>query len=210
MPNRNNTFIKYSSGYRLGGKWAQISSKYVANYGEQIAQFSMYNKPLFCSGSGSFSSGHTLDADTIQVAAIVTPVAGSNGENIKTNIEIATHTKNNVVYNTEDKLAGEFQILNEYNKGNEDPDLTIDITPTPIDGGLELVKGQCKRIVFSYYFPKDLKRHVTHYAEVKDATPGKYVTWCGFYLKKVDHLQLNVFFYIGCCLGWEKFSLCYT
>ena len=61
----------------------------------------------------------------------------------------------------------------------------IDITVKPLDGGQELVKGQCKRIVFSYTFPKNVKTYVVHSAKVKDAAPGKYVTWCGIYLKKV-------------------------
>ena len=70
------------------------------------------------------------------------------------------------------------------NHGSAVPD-SIEITATPLDGGLDLIKGQCKRIVFSYKFPTNVRAYVIHSAEVQDAAPGKYITWCGIFLKKV-------------------------
>ena len=101
---------------------------------------------------------------------------------------MVTHTKNNNMYETKEDLFGEFKVLGgDNNVGIDDPNLELNIIATPLDGGLELVKGQCKRIVFSYVFPKNMRRQVTHYAEVQDAAPGKFVTWCGFVIKKVYH-----------------------
>ena len=48
------------------------------------------------------------------------------------------------------------------------------------------VKGHCKRIVFSYSFPAGAKYWVTHIAMNGRHNQGKYVSWCGLYIKKVS------------------------
>ena len=106
--------------------------------------------------------------------------------------------------------VGIFKILNDdYNAGQVDPNLSLDITVSPLDGELNLIKGQCKRIVFSYKFPNNLRQFVIHSAKIVDPSAGKYVTWCGLYLKKVDQYLIEMNSSDGKLLltGWTKFSV---
>ena len=61
----------------------------------------------------------------------------------------------------------------------------LDITTTPEGGNTDLVRGHCKRIVFSYAFPSNAKYYVSHMAMNGLHDSGKYVTWCGLHVKKV-------------------------
>eukprot|EP00090_Calanus_glacialis_P002056 TRINITY_DN11545_c0_g1_i1.p1 TRINITY_DN11545_c0_g1~~TRINITY_DN11545_c0_g1_i1.p1 ORF type:complete len:1257 (-),score=209.03 TRINITY_DN11545_c0_g1_i1:263-3970(-) len=164
----NSTFLTYESTWKEVGKTVLITSQNLRNY-----------------GSGPYLKGYTLDPDTVQVAAFVMggDTAGGSSQNLKTSRYISSHESNNEVKEVE-TMAGEFSILDEKNHGKEVPD-SIEITATPLDGGLDLIKGQCKRIVFSYKIPTNVRAYVTHSAEVQHAAAGKYVTWCGVFLKKV-------------------------
>ena len=65
---------------------------------------------------------------------------------------------------------------------------TIEITATP-ENGTDLIKGQCKRIVFSYKFPPKANYFATHLVENLGFTKNNYVTWCGLFVKKVKLLD---------------------
>ena len=43
------------------------------------------------------------------------------------------------------------------------------------------MKGQCKRILYSYSFPKGKRFQVKHIIQNKGFTNGKFVTFCGLY-----------------------------
>lgn len=76
--------------------------------------------------------------------------------------------------------------LNLYSKNYEDPfSGNIEITATPEGGNTDLVKGHCKRITFSYTFPERARYYVAHIAMNGVHDRGKYVTWCGLFLKEV-------------------------
>ena len=47
------------------------------------------------------------------------------------------------------------------------------------------VKGHCKRITFTYLFPKRARYYVAHIAMNGVHDRGKYVTWCGIFVKEV-------------------------
>ena len=61
----------------------------------------------------------------------------------------------------------------------------IEITATPEGGNWDLVKGHCKRITFSYLFPKRARYYVAHIAMNGVHDREKYVTWCGLFVKEV-------------------------
>ena len=69
----------------------------------------------------------------------------------------------------------------------------LEITVKPEGGNFDLVKGHCKRIVFSYSFPKDARYYVSHIAMNGVHTRGKYITWCGLFVKKVIQCFLKNF-----------------
>ena len=62
----------------------------------------------------------------------------------------------------------------------------IEITATPEGDNTDLVKGHCKRITFSYTFPERARYYVAHIAMNGVHDRGKYVTWCGLFVKEVS------------------------
>ena len=69
----------------------------------------------------------------------------------------------------------------------------IEITATPEGGNWDLVKGHCKRITFSYLFPKRARYYVAHIAMNAAHDRKKYVTWCGIFVTKVKQLSWGTF-----------------
>ena len=73
-----------------------------------------------------------------------------------------------------------------YSKNYEVPfSGNIEITATPEGGNTDLVKGHCKRITFEYLFPERARYYVAHIAMNGVHDRGKYVTWCGLFVKEV-------------------------
>ena len=119
--------------------------------------------------------------------AVVTPslVHPNTKQKLKTETNVAMHTKNNDIKTDGQNVVGEFDIENEYETDNEDASTVVEITSRFIDGGADLVKGQCKRIVFTYELPPNIHRNIVHSVQIQNEAPGKYVTWCGLFLKNV-------------------------
>ena len=73
----------------------------------------------------------------------------------------------------------------------------IEITATPEGENWDLVKGHCKRITFSYLFPKRARYYVAHIAMNAAHDKKKYVTWCGIFVKKVKNC-------LGLLVEWRE------
>ena len=83
-------------------------------------------------------------------------------------------------------MSGDKPVLNNLLQNYGTPFTgTLAITATPEGGNNDLVKGHCKRIVFSYDFPVGAKYWVSHIAMNGMHDQNKYITWCGLYVKKV-------------------------
>ena len=208
MKGQNVSKIRYESAWKEKNKFALINFGKVANYGkiflmnqnQKVVQFCLY---YFPSGSGPYLKGHNLDHDTIQIAAFVT---GDNtdgttvtDQQLKYESSMAEHGNNNINKYENNKVAGTFKINSavvSYISSKLNVQLVyfqdfgseytgeIEITATT-EGGLDLIKGECKRIVFSYKFPDKKRYYATHVVENLGFDSGNFVTWCGLFLKKV-------------------------